>query len=166
MESPSEAVKGYDRASQDREDQLRAQESLRAQSHLAGPSVPRTVLPNPNQLSPCITGIFPLDQGTEELEVAVEVWTVNHLDNQGNPCDRCPQCVGSEEAAKTLLLKTRAQEYQTWEKRELQEKASLAQETTKKQNQKEKALLPIHQELEVQKRGKEREFRRIKRVFQ
>ena len=166
MGSPSEAVKGYDRASQDREDQLRARESLRAQSYLAGPSVPRTVLHNPNQLSPCITGVLPLDQGTEELEVAIEVWTVNHLDSQGNPCDGCPQCIGSEGTAQTRLLKDRAQEYQTWEKREIQERARLAQETTKKQNQKERALLPIQQELEVQKRGRERELRRIKRVYQ
>ena len=96
----------------------------------------------------------------------MEVWTINHLNSQGNPCDWCPECVGREDTTKALLLKKLAQDYQEWEKKALQEKASLAQETENKQKQKERALLPIQQELEVQQRGRERELRRIRRVFQ
>ncbi len=75
------------------------------------PEVPRA--PPVSGPPPHITGEAIPDQGETELIVPVELWTENHRNERGDPCDRCPLCLQNPEVnLKVLTFQHRAREYQ------------------------------------------------------
>jgi hypothetical protein len=104
--------------------------------------------------------------GEEELQETAEVWTTNHRDSQGNPCDGCSECLPTEKL--TLLVhqfQTRAKHYQKLELNLSKEEDRIEGEASKREKEQAQARIPLARELETQDKGKFKESIRLRGLF-
>lgn len=123
------------------------------QSSFQIPEVPRA--PPVSGPPPHITGEAIPDQGETELIVPVELWTENHRNERGDPCDGCPLCLQSPELSlKVQTFQHRAREYQRWTARVEAEEKRIASEHQRREATRNADRLPVEQELNKKKAGK------------
>ena len=128
------------------------------------PRVPR--LPPPQGIPPHITGEVPEDRGGEELLPLIEVWTTNHQNSQGDPCDGCAECLGTERLQLLVhQFHERTRQYQALETTLGREEDRIEAEAARQEREQLRARNPLAQELEVQNRGKYRESVRLRALF-
>ena len=120
----------------------------------------------PSEPSVCRTRREPSDQGETELVVLEELWTINHTDPHGNPCDGCPTCTKSEALGRQVnTFRARATEYQYLEAQLEHETNRIQTELNRREEEWARARAPLDNELTVENRGRDREARRLERVW-
>ncbi len=88
------------------------------------------------------------DQGETELVIPVELWTENHQNERGDPCNGCPSCLQSPELnLKVQTFQQQARKYQRWNKQVQEEENRISTEHQRRETTRDAKLLPLEQEL-------------------
>ena len=97
------------------------------------------------------------------------MWTANHLDSAGNPCDGCPTCLGSEDSLlypQIQQFQEKAKKYQRWEQRLEEQDKRLKAEEERRELEGSQARNPIQQELEEKSQSKSAGAKRLRQTFE
>ena len=96
------------------------------------------------------------------------MWTANHLDSTGNPCEGCPACLeagGSQLHAQIQQFQERARDYQRWEQRLEEHDKRVRTEEEKRELERKQAKNPIKQEWDEEGRTKAAGAKRLRQTY-